>query len=96
MLPIMAQAGVKIVGMGKDRFYAEYDGPMLAIVFIGAIHSCEEVMKDIAWARKLMTPLVGGHDFGPKLEGVVRAVGECFGADIQTRESAWLGDATLA
>lgn len=84
------EGGIQIVDMGKDQFYAEYTGAVPAFVFIDAIHTYEEVKKDIAWAKKLGVPLIGGHDFSPKFEGVMRAVTESLGDAIQTRESVWI------
>lgn len=54
-------------------------------VFIDAGHSYEAVRKDIANYRSKVKPggWFGGHDYHPKFPGVIRAVGEAFGADVE-------------
>jgi predicted O-methyltransferase YrrM len=57
--------------------------PSADMVFLDADHRYEEVLKDIANARRILKPggLLCGHDYGHKRwPGVKRAVDETFGA----------------
>jgi hypothetical protein len=54
-------------------------------VFIDAGHSYEAARQDIAlWAPKVRKGgWLGGHDYHPKFPGVIRAVDEAFGANVE-------------
>jgi hypothetical protein len=62
--------------MDKAKFYATYDGPPPALVFLDAIHSYEQTKQDIAWARSMRVPIIAGHDYSKRFPGVMRAVDE--------------------
>ena len=82
--------GVRLVDMDKNRFHAEYRGAAPAFVFIDAMHTYEETLKDIEWAKRVGATIIGGHDYCPKFEGVVRAVDEGLGREVETRDSVWV------
>ncbi|MFC1629033.1 class I SAM-dependent methyltransferase [Gemmatimonadota bacterium] len=67
------------VDMEKDRFYATYDGPVPAMIFLDADHSYEATRDDLAWARRTGCSVICGHDHRPEHPGVIQAVEECGG-----------------
>ncbi len=80
VLYYLIQAGhVEQVCMGKDEFYASYEGPPPALVFLDAMHTYEETAADIAWARHVGARTVSGHDYSHEFPGVVQAVDEAGG-----------------
>jgi len=70
---------VRVVDQDKAGFYASYQGPAPALVFLDAIHSYEETKKDIEWARRVGAGVVCVHDYSSVHPGVVRAVDEAGG-----------------
>lgn len=79
-LDFLVQTGhVEIVRSDKDDFFAAYDGPPPALVFLDAIHDYPETRKDILWARRVGAAVVTGHDYSPKFPGVMQIVDELGG-----------------
>ncbi len=65
----------------------------LDFVYIDADHSYESVKEDIAtWLPKIKAGgFIGGHDYTPEGEGVMRAVNEVFQKpDITFQDGSWL------
>ena len=58
-------------------------------MFIDAGHKYEDVMVDIEWAKNMGIPIISGHDYSDSLPGVVQAVDEVFGSDIEVVGSVW-------
>lgn len=68
---------ITLIESDKNDFYAGTDIASPALVFLDAIHSYEETMKDIAWARNVRARIICGHDYCEKsFPGVVQAVHE--------------------
>jgi hypothetical protein len=65
--------------MSKDDFYASYNGPPPALVFLDAWHTYEETKKDIEWAQRVGAKFIAGHDYCDKFPGVIQIVDECGG-----------------
>ena len=70
---------VEIVAMDKDRYYAAYDGPPPAMVFVDAIHTYEQTKIDIEWAQKAGARMICGHDYSAQWPGVMQIVDELGG-----------------
>lgn len=81
--------GVRVVAMDKAEFYATYDGARPSLVFLDAIHSYEETLKDIRWAKGVGADTICGHDFDAAHPGVRQAVDEAGGAR-DVVESLWV------
>jgi hypothetical protein len=71
-------SGLKIVRADKNEFYSSYHGAPPALVFLDAIHTYEETLKDIRWAQATGAMIICGHDFA--FPGVAQAVDEAGGA----------------
>lgn len=80
---------VEQVVMGKNEFFASYDGPPPSMVFLDAWHTYEETKRDIDWAMSLKTPIIAGHDYCDLWPGVIQAVEESGGA-ARLRGSVWV------
>jgi len=78
--PLIDQDSLEIVRSSKTDFYASYDGPAPAMVFLDADHGYEGTMEDLQWALSVGTRVITGHDHQPSWPGVIRAVEECGGA----------------
>jgi hypothetical protein len=70
-------------------FYEAYRGPTPAMVFIDAMHTYEEVLKDIRWAIANGVPVISGHDYSDDWPGVKKAVDEIFGNDKKVVGTLW-------
>lgn len=79
---------VTLVRQDKDDFYAAYEGPPPALMFLDADHTYESTLNDIRAARRLGAGVICGHDYGGDWTGVTRAVDECGGPDLLV-ESFW-------
>jgi predicted O-methyltransferase YrrM len=69
--------GVEQVRQDKRDYYSDWlarERPAPALVFLDADHSAEATLEDIAWARKAKAHLICGHDYTPRIPGVVEAV----------------------
>lgn len=73
----------------NTEFYDQWTGGSPSLVFIDAEHSYEGVKKDIEWALQSGANVISGHDYGPQWPGIVRAVQEYFGDDIQVVGTVW-------
>jgi predicted O-methyltransferase YrrM len=62
--------------MDKADFYADWKGPVPAMIFLDADHSYEETAADLEWALSTGSGLICGHDYRPEHPGVIRAVDE--------------------
>jgi len=64
----------------------------LDLVYIDAIHEYKEGLEDInAWINKVKDGgFVAGHDYMPRFKGLIRAIDQVFGDDIQViKDSNW-------
>ena len=77
----VAHQNVRIVAQDKALFYDRYSGPAPALVFLDAVHSYEETLEDIQWARRVGARVICLHDYSPAHPGVMRAVDECGGPE---------------
>jgi len=78
---VVADANVQQLNVGKDEFYASYDGPVPALFFCDADHSYEATAADLSFARSVKADVICGDDYSPSaFPGVVRAVTEHGGA----------------
>ena len=73
----------------SGAFYAGYQGPPPAMVFIDASHEYEHVLADIRWAQSQGVQIISGHDYDTNWPSVCRAVDECFGGDFRVEGSLW-------
>lgn len=75
-----------------------FENKSLDFVFIDAAHDYESVRADIeAWMPKTRG-IIAGHDYIPTYPGVMQAVDEKFGADVDkkyTYEGCWMYDLRL-
>lgn len=71
---------VEQIVMEKAEFYRDYDGGPPSLVFLDAIHTYEETMKDINWAKGAAAGIICGHDYSKDWPGVIQAVEESGGA----------------
>ena len=66
----------------------------LDLVFIDGDHSYNGVIQDIeAWRNKVKPGgWLGGHDYGPRFPGVIGAVNETFGSNVEldTDDTWWI------
>jgi predicted O-methyltransferase YrrM len=92
----MADCDVRdvITILKKDSIEAANDfaNQSLDLVFIDASHDYENVKKDIAaWLPKVKVGgILAGDDYHPTWNGVVKAVDECFGWNVQKDKlQAW-------
>jgi len=86
---VCQRASTKIYEGTNTDFYSSYSGHKPSMVFIDAGHEYEDVMVDIEWAKKMGIPIISGHDYSESLPGVVQAVDEAFGSDIEVIGSVW-------
>lgn len=77
-------------------FYAGYRGAAPSMVFIDADHCYREANRDIGWALSVGVPVIAGHDYQLLHPGVMQAVDEHFGGDIEVRGSVWIADGRSA
>jgi predicted O-methyltransferase YrrM len=70
---------VTLVTQDKNEFYAHYEGPNPAMVFLDADHSYKETKADLDWARLVKAAVICGHDYSSNMPGVIRAVDEAGG-----------------
>lgn len=73
---------LEMVRADKNAFYASrtFDPPP-AMVFLDAVHSFEETLKDIQWAQRIGVPIISGHDYSDMHPGVIEAVKTSGGAE---------------
>ena len=81
--------GVELVRMDKAKFYSTYTGPAPAMFFCDAMHTYEETLADILWAKSVGCPLICGHDYSENWPGVMQAVEEQGGAR-ELVDSLWV------
>jgi hypothetical protein len=62
--------------MEKKDFYRSFKGERPSLVFLDAVHTYEETMADIAWAKRIGAQTVSGHDYSDEFPGVKQAVDE--------------------
>ena len=65
----------------------------LDFVYIDACQQYKSIKRDIELWRPKIRPggVIGGHDYSPRFEGVIRAVGETFGTpDAVFQDSSWI------
>ena len=70
---------VEQIKMDKNLFYSMYSGEYPSLVFLDAIHTYEETIKDIMWAKKVKADVICGHDYSSEYPGVIDAVHEMGG-----------------
>jgi hypothetical protein len=75
--------------MDKNDFYAAYEGPPPAMVFLDAWHDYDQTKIDIEWARRAGAKIISGHDYCEEFPGVKQAVDE-FGGPRELAASVWL------
>lgn len=63
----------------KHEFFRSYSDGAPSLVFLDAIHSYEETLLDIKWARSVGAKTIAGHDYSDQFPGVVSAVQESGG-----------------
>jgi Methyltransferase domain len=80
---------VERVRMDKNDFYAAYEGPPPAMVFLDAWHDYDQTKIDIEWARRAGARIISGHDYCEEFPGVKQAVDE-FGGPRELAASVWL------
>lgn len=77
VLHYLIQTGeVELLRQDKNEFFATYNGPAPAMVFLDAMHDYEETKKDIEWARRVGARIISGHDYCDKFPGVIQIVDE--------------------
>ena len=79
LLDAVTTLNVDQLRISKEEFYARYEGPAPALVFLDADHSYEETRRDIDWARSVGSDVISGHDFDDRFPGVVQSVTESGG-----------------
>lgn len=90
MLHYLVETGhVERIRMDKNEFFAKYDGPPPAMVFLDAWHDYEETKKDIEWARRVGAKIIAGHDYCDEFAGVKQAVDE-FGGPRERAATVWV------
>jgi predicted O-methyltransferase YrrM len=72
---------VSVIAGDKDEFYASYDGPAPALIFLDADHDYEPTRKDLEWATSFPDAVICLHDYIERFPGVIRAVDEFGGPD---------------
>jgi predicted O-methyltransferase YrrM len=90
LAPFLRTGRVEMRHMGSVDFFQAYNGPPPSLVFIDGDHSYPAVRQDIAWARRLGSADIGGHDYAPSIPGVVQAVEEHFPDATVRCETAWM------
>jgi predicted O-methyltransferase YrrM len=90
LAPFVQPRRVEIVDQDSETFFSTYEGPPPALVFIDGDHSYPSVHKEIAWAKKLQVPIIGGHDYHPRAPGVIQAVDEHFSNAIIRSGTVWM------
>jgi predicted O-methyltransferase YrrM len=78
---VIEQLNVELVSIDRHEFFASYDGPAPALVFLDADHSYEATLEDIRWAKAVDATVICGDDYGDLFPGVIQAVQESGGAD---------------
>jgi len=73
----------------NEEFYDKYHDEKPSMIFIDADHSYEGVKKDIDWAVNKKIPIISGHDYCDLWPGVMQAVDETFGNEINVQGSVW-------
>jgi predicted O-methyltransferase YrrM len=72
---------------------AQFPDNSLDFVFIDASHDYDSVKRDIkAWLPKVRKPngIIAGHDYCEVWPGVIKAVHEEFGLDLEIVQSDWV------
>lgn len=75
------------------RSAAQFPDNSLDFVFIDASHDYDSVKRDIkAWLPKVRKPngIIAGHDYCEVWPGVIKAVHEEFGLDLEIVQSDWV------
>jgi hypothetical protein len=75
-----------------QEFYGTYAGRNPSMVFIDADLSYAGASRDIAWARSLGVPVICGHDYQSLHPGVMKAVDENFGTELEVFGSVWIAE----
>jgi hypothetical protein len=79
---------VELLREDKNEFFANYERPTPAMVFLDAMHDYEETKKDILWAKRVGAKIISGHDYCDKFPGVIRIVEE-FGGPRRLAGTVW-------
>lgn len=85
---LIDRGDIEVVVACKDDFFSNYDGNAPSLVFLDAIHSYQETLKDIQNARRIGARIIAGHDYSKEFPGVVRAVNES-GGPAELTGSVW-------
>jgi len=92
VLHALTQVGeVTQLAVEKKDFYGNYKGERPSLVFLDAIHTYDETMADIAWAKRIGAQTVSGHDYSDEFPGVKQAVDESGGL-ARLVDSLWVLD----
>jgi len=86
---LLDRGDVEIVVSGKDEFFQSYKETPPSMVFVDAIHSYEETLRDIENAKRIGARIIAGHDYSEEFPGVVQAVNES-GGPAELTGSVWL------
>lgn len=81
---------VEVFEGDSASFYSENMTLQVSMVFIDAGHDYESVIKDINWALSVNCKVIAGHDFVDIHPGVIKAVKEKFGNNIELFGSVWI------
>lgn len=87
---VMDHANVSIAETDAANFYRENPTLKPSMIFIDAEHDYHSVKRDIDWAKSVGCEVIAGHDYLPLHPGVVKAVSEAFGKEIEVYGSVWL------
>jgi hypothetical protein len=87
---VMEKCNTAIYDGDAEAFYDANPDLKPSLVFIDALHSYEGVKKDIDWALSSGAAVIAGHDYSRLHPGVVRAVDEAFGGNIEVVGSVWI------
>lgn len=81
---------VRLEVCSNADFYARYNGPAPAMVFIDAGHDYTQASIDIGWARKVGAAIICGDDYS--WPGVAKAVEEAFGKNYHLVGDMWVAN----
>lgn len=72
---------LKLIDLTSDEAKDQVDNLSVDLLFVDGAHNKEQVIKDIRnyWPKIKMGGTMLGHDYKPKVPGVVQAVTECLG-----------------
>jgi hypothetical protein len=65
---------VRLIAADKNEFYRSYSGAAPSLTFLDAIHTFDETVRDIEWARAAGCKTIAGHDYQAEFPGVIEAV----------------------